>query len=207
MGWHRRWKAGRTSKFHPRSHVAHPISLPGAVSGVGTPAVKSPGCKRGADDPPPPRASQQDHMGPARLHQRACCSPQCRVCCTTETFKHQGNMTFWRGEILIRHLSLIIPPLSGRHCNLSPKASVGTMWCNAIEVNKNVGQAPFPFPWHPLEFLLAIYFLFHPQCIGYNDVFWLPWSWATAAVGERSITATPMLKPALSRDLFGVTIQ
>ena len=113
--------------FTPGPHIAHPVPLVlGAIGGVGTPAVKSPGCERGAADPPPPRASQRDRVGPACLHQRACCSPQCRVCCTTETFKHQGNMTFWKGKILIRHLSLIIPPLSEMHCNLSPKASVGT---------------------------------------------------------------------------------
>lgn len=172
------------------------------------PSSQEPSCKRGAANPPPPHASQRDRASPACLHQRACCSPQCRVCCTTETFKHQGNMTFWKGEILIRHLSLIIPPLSEMHCNLLPKASVVTTWCNAIEVIKNVCQALFPFPFtrHPLEFLLAIYFLFHSQCIGYNNVFWLRWSWATAAVGERNIAATPMLKPALPRDLFGFTI-
>lgn len=127
------------------------------TGGVGTP---EPSSERGAANPSPPHASQQDHAGPACPHQRACCSPQCRVCCTTETFKHQGNMTFWKGEILIRHLSLIIPPLSEMRCDLSPKASPGTTRCNAIEVNKNECQALFPFPFtrHPLEFLLAIYF-------------------------------------------------
>lgn len=105
MGWHR---GGWINKFHPRPHMAHPAPLLLQDTGeVGTP---EPSSGRGAASPSPPHTSQQDHASPACPHQRACCSPQCRVCCTTENFKHQGNMTFWKGEILIRHLSLIIPP-------------------------------------------------------------------------------------------------
>lgn len=91
--------AGWTSRFHP---IAHPITpLLEDTSGLGLPPGKS---KRGAANPPPPHASQQDHTDPA------CCSPQCCAHCTMETFKHQGKVTFGKGEILITHLSLIIPP-------------------------------------------------------------------------------------------------
>ena len=78
LGWHKRqsWRHQQISPQAPH-HPSHSPSSQGHRWGW-DPSSQEPGCERGAADPPPPRASQQDHTGPRCPHQRACCSPQCQ---------------------------------------------------------------------------------------------------------------------------------